>query len=145
MMSVVGQFVFNKFSQQKFPFDKWAVLDFFNALTNNFCFAMFLTISADEIMDRNKKDIYNWIQVIAVFVSWIRFLSFFLVMKSISLLIMTLAKMIIQAMPFFIMVIAYIQLMIPVFQILLQDDTVIYVNTIYTGRSLFDAMLGSYS
>ena len=35
--------------------------------------------------------------------------------------------------------------MIPVFQILFQDDTIIYVNTIYTGRSLFDAMLGSYS
>lgn len=90
MMSVVGQFAFNKFSEHKFPFDKWAVLDFFNALTNNICFGMFLSLNADEVMEERKKMIYNVVQVIAVLVSWSRFLSFFLVIQSISILIMTL-------------------------------------------------------
>lgn len=51
MMSVCGQLIFNKFSQHKFPFDKWAVLDFFNAITNNICFGMFLTLKAEGITD----------------------------------------------------------------------------------------------
>ena len=118
MMSVVGQLIFNKFSQHKFPFDKWAVLDFFNAITNNICFGMFLTLSAEGITDSSTKELYNWIQVFAVLVSWARFLSFFMVIQSISILIMTLLKMIIKAMTFIALTASYIFLMIPVFQIL---------------------------
>lgn len=58
---------------------------------------------------------------------------------------MTLLKMIIKAMTFIALTASYIFLMIPVFQILFQEETVIYVDGIITARSLFDTMLGSYS
>lgn len=51
MMSVIGQFMFNSFSKFKVPFDKWAVLDFANAITNNICFAMFTQLTAEDLND----------------------------------------------------------------------------------------------
>mmetsp|Transcript_34490 Transcript_34490/g.45367 ORF Transcript_34490/g.45367 Transcript_34490/m.45367 type:complete len:91 (-) Transcript_34490:384-656(-) len=79
LTSVIGQFIFNSFSKFKVPYDKWAVLDFANALSNTICFGMFATLSADGILDQFTKELYNWIQVFAVCVSWGRFISFFLV------------------------------------------------------------------
>ena len=61
MMSVIGQFVFNSRSKFKVPFDKWAVLDFGNAITNNICFGMFSTLKAEDIMQPDTKEIFNWI------------------------------------------------------------------------------------
>ena len=57
---------------------------------------------------------------------------------------MTLMKMIIKALTFIALTISYLVLMIPIFQILFQEDTVIYVDGIVTVRSLFDTMLGNY-
>ena len=86
----------------------------------------------------------NWIQVFAVIITWGRFLSFFLVLKSISILIMTLIEMMIKALTFIALSISYIILMIPIFQILFQEDTVTYVESIVTARTLFDSMIGNY-
>lgn len=79
MTSVIGQFIFNSFSKFEVPQDKWAVLDFANAATNTICFGMFATLSAEGIIDPVTKGLYDWIQVVAVIVSWGRFISFFLV------------------------------------------------------------------
>lgn len=144
LTSVIGQFIFNSFSKYKVPFDKWAVLDFANALSNTICFGMFATLSADGILDPLTKEAYNWIQVFAVLVSWGRFISFFLVIQSISILIMTAIQMVIKAMTFIALTISYIIVMIPFFQILFQEDTIVYVDFIVTARTLFDSMLGNY-
>jgi len=66
------------------------MMDTANAITNVICFGMFSSLKADNIMDPSTKELFNWIQVFAVIVSWGRFFSFFLVIESISLLIMTL-------------------------------------------------------
>jgi len=50
LMSVIGQFIFNAFSKEKFPFDKWSVLDFANAMTNTICFGMFIPLTAEDIL-----------------------------------------------------------------------------------------------
>ena len=52
--------------------------------------------------------------------------------------------MVIQSMSFVMMTMAYIVLMIPIFQILFQEDTIMYVDRIITFRTLFDTMLGNY-
>ena len=43
------------------------------------------------------------------------------------------------------MLFAYIFVMIPIFQIMFQEDTVIYAEPLVTARSLFDTMLGNYN
>ena len=77
-MSVIGQFIFNSFSKFKVPFDKWAVLDSVNAIFNTICFALF-SLLAPDLTNKETKEIFNWIQVVSICVSWARFLSFFLV------------------------------------------------------------------
>lgn len=118
MTSVIGQFIFNSRSKFQVPFDKWAVLDFANAASNTICFGMFTSLTAEGIIDPVTKELYNWIQVFAVVISWGRFISFFLVIQSISILIMTAMKMIVKAMTFVGLTISYITVMIPIFQIL---------------------------
>ena len=145
MMSVVGQLIFNTFSKYQVPFDKWALLDLANALTNNICFGMFSTnLQASDMKNKTMKEIFNWMQVTALLVTWCRFFSFFLVIQSVSILILTLIQMVIKSMSFVMMTMAYIILMIPVFQILFQEDTIVYVDRIITFRTLFDTMLGNY-
>ena len=51
-------------------------------------------------------------------ITWSRFLTFFLVVKSISILMLTLVQMVIKALTFIAMTVSYIIVMIPVFQIL---------------------------
>lgn len=126
------------------PFDKWAVLDFANAVSNVICFGMFKTLTADDILNPATKEVFNWIQVFAVIVSWGRFLSFFLVIQSISILIITALKMLLSMFTFIALTISYIIVMVPIFQILFQEDTISYISFIVTARTLFDAMLGSY-
>lgn len=126
------------------PFDKWAILDSANAIFNTICFGLFTILTPKDLLNPATKDIFNVIQVMAVCVSWGRFLSFFLVIESISKLILTLLKMIVEAMAFIAMLICYIFLMIPIFQIMFQEDTIIYHDGIATARSLFDTMLGNY-
>jgi len=145
LTSVIGQVIFNSFSMYKVPFDKWAVLDFANALSNTICFGMFANLSAEGVLDTTTKELFNWIQVFAVCVSWGRFISFFLVIQSISILIMTALKMIIKAMTFICLTISYIIVMIPIFQILFQRHSVVYANFLITARTLFDAMIGAYA
>ena len=52
--------------------------------------------------------------------------------------------MIVKAMTFIGLTVSYIFLMVPIFQILFQEDTINYVDGIVTARSLFDTMLGNY-
>ena len=61
------------------------------------------------------KEIFNWMQVIAVLVTWCRFFSFFLVIRQVSILILTLIQMVVKSMSFVMMTMAYIILMIPIF------------------------------
>ena len=58
---------------------------------------------------------------------------------------MTLIKMFVKSMTFLGLTVSYIIVMVPVFQILFQEDTVLYVEDIVTARTLFDTMIGNYS
>jgi hypothetical protein len=76
-----------------------------------------------------------------VLVSWCRFISFFLVISSMSRLLMTLSKMITACITFLFITICYILMMIPVFGILFQEETINYFDPLQTLLSLWDAML----
>lgn len=52
--------------------------------------------------------------------------------------------MIVKAMTFIALTVSYIFLMIPIFQIMFQEDSIFYVDGLVTARSLFDYLLGNY-
>lgn len=57
---------------------------------------------------------------------------------------MTLIKMVVKAMPFVGLSIIYIVMVVPCFQLIFQEETVVYIDFMSTARTLFDAMLGNY-
>ena len=50
LTTVIGQFMFNSFSDFQFPFDKWAIFDLANAMSNTICYGMFLTMNPEQFV-----------------------------------------------------------------------------------------------
>ena len=77
--------------------------------------------------------------------AWMRFFAFFLVIKSISRILMTLIQMLIDTISFAIIMVCYLLLMASIFTTLFQgpasDE---YGSMSLSMRTLFDAMLGNY-
>lgn len=57
------------------------------------CFCVIGSISPDDILNTEKKQTLDYYVVLVLIVSWIRFFAYFLVVRSISKLLMTLFKM----------------------------------------------------
>lgn len=60
LLSVIGQFLFNAFSQYKLPFDKWAICELLNAITNTVVYNIFNSLTPQNIRDENMKQYLNW-------------------------------------------------------------------------------------
>jgi hypothetical protein len=80
-----------------------------------------------------------------VLISWLRFLSFFLVISAISRLIMTLIKMLVSCFTFLFIVVCYLLLMTPIFFILFQETTTACIDPLRTLIFLYDSYLGVFS
>jgi hypothetical protein len=76
---VLGNLLFSAFSKQKLPFDKWAFLELLNAISNTFTYLYFLKLTVEDIADPQTKGLLNWAMILSIFISWARFISFFLV------------------------------------------------------------------
>ena len=61
-----------------------------------------------------------------------------------SKLILTLIKMVGSATWFLLLTGLYLAIVTPIFAILFQEDSIVYIDTISCLRTLFDAMMGSY-
>ena len=62
-----------------------------------------------------------------------------------SKLILTLIKMVGSAVWFLLLTIIYLTIVTPIFAILFQEDSIVYVDNTAVMRTLFDAMLGNYN
>lgn len=87
-------------SEVKIPWDRWTIIDGFTAVTCIICFTVTGTLTAEDIFDLNKKQTIDYYVAVVVVVSWLRFFSYFLVVRSISKLLMTLLKMFIDTISF---------------------------------------------
>jgi len=86
-----------------------------------------------------------YLQLAMVLISWIRFLSFFLVISAISRLIMTLIKMLVSCFTFLFIVVCYLILMTPIFFILFQETMTACIDPIRTLVFLYDSYLGAFA
>lgn len=103
------------------PFDKWSVLDLFNSIINVCVLQMFNSLTAADFINDEHRYLIIYMNLAMVLISWCRFISFFLVISSMSRLLMTLSKMITACITFLFITICYILMMIPVFGILFQE------------------------
>lgn len=90
------------------------------------------------------KSLLDWAQIIAITISWARFISFFLVIQSVSKLLMTLAAMISSMGTFMLTLAFYLVLVSPLFMILYQTESIAFVDSFSMFRSLVDSVLGNF-
>lgn len=92
------------------------------------------------------KDVMDYFMIFVLAFSWIRFFMYFLVIRSISKLLLTLVEMVEDTLSFFFIVACFIMIMSSIFTTLYQDvNPEKFGSLTTTVRTLFDAALAVYS
>jgi hypothetical protein len=105
LYSVICRALFNSLSEVKAVWDKWTILDGITSIICIFCFTITGSITPEDILAPEKKQTFDSYVVIVLVAAWIRFFAFFLVIKSISRILMTLIKMFIDTTSFAIILV----------------------------------------
>ena len=102
-------------------------------------------LSPDIFLDSKAKDWVDYFVLLVLIVSWIRFFSFFLVIRDVSKLLLTLMAMITDTLAFILIVACFLIIMSSVFTTLYQDyNTDKYGDLSTTFRTLFDTAIAVY-
>eukprot|EP00350_Pseudokeronopsis_sp_OXSARD2_P001981 CAMPEP_0170550742 /NCGR_PEP_ID=MMETSP0211-20121228/8748_1 /TAXON_ID=311385 /ORGANISM="Pseudokeronopsis sp., Strain OXSARD2" /LENGTH=433 /DNA_ID=CAMNT_0010857443 /DNA_START=189 /DNA_END=1490 /DNA_ORIENTATION=- len=136
---------FNAMAQQRSFLDKWAILDLTNGLFN--LIAMFLIGSLDPLfyLHPANKDYYDYYMILVLCISWIRFFSYFLSIRNISKLILTLLAMVTDTLSFLFIMACFILIMASIFTTLYQDTNPDkYGNVGATIQTLFNAAMAVF-
>lgn len=100
LYSLICRVIFNLISDVKLPWDRWTILDGVCAIICLICFTVTGTLTPEDIFDQTRKQNIDYYVAVVVVVSWLRFFAYFLVVRSISKLLMTLLKMFIDTISF---------------------------------------------
>lgn len=96
-------------------------------------------------MNQFTKDMLDYFMIFVLAICWLRFFTYFLVVRTISKLLLTLLAMVGDTLSFMFIVICFIIIMASIFTTLYQDTNPDkYGGLALTVRTLFDASLGSY-
>ena len=82
--------------------------------------------------------------IAAIVVSWARFITFFLVIQSVSKLIMTLADMVSSMMTFILMIAFYFVMVSPFYEQIFQTETIQAENSFFIYRGMVDNLFGVF-
>lgn len=109
---------------------------------------MISNVPAETYLPNRKavdKEIIDYFMVLVLVVTWLRFFVYFLVVRKISKLILTLVAMIGDTLSFLFLVCCFILITASVFTTLYQESSPEKFNNLtLTIRTLYDAALGNY-
>ena len=144
--------LFNIFSpssnngKSRIPFDKWAFIDSISAVVNILAVIVISNVKASNLRDPSMKDIFDYFMIFVLTLQWVRFFMYFLVVRSISKLLLTLIEMVEDTISFIFIVSCFIIIMSSIFTTLYQDiNPDKYGQLTLTIRTLFDGMMSVYS
>lgn len=107
--------MFNICSRQRISLDKWTVMDSLSAILNIAAVQIIASIEPESLLDPNTKDSVDYFMIVVLGISWLRFFVYFLVVRSISKLLLTLIAMIGDTVSFMFIVCCFILIMASVF------------------------------
>jgi len=130
--------------------DKWTLFDNLNAFLNMAAVYLIKNVTPRVYLSENPyplfKDGIDYFMIMVLCVSWMRFFLYFLVIRKISKLLLTLTSMIKDTMYFMLIVFCFILIMTSVFTTLYQDtNPQLYGSMTITVRTLYDASLAIIS
>eukprot|EP00347_Sterkiella_histriomuscorum_P019687 403340671 len=146
IFQLILKITFNFKSAKKIPLDKWTIMDSISAFLNIMAVQVIQNVTLDQLMDGKMKDVMDYFMILVLGFSWIRFFMYFLVVRSISKLLLTLVEMVEDTLSFFFIVSCFIMIMSSIFTTLYQDiNPEKFGSLTTTVRTLFDAALAVYS
>jgi hypothetical protein len=95
--------------------DKWTILDSISASLNIIAVVVIYRSNPEMFIDSKQKDYIDFFMLLVLTVSWLRFFSYFLVVREISKLLLTLLEMIGDTLSFLFIVSCFILIMSSIF------------------------------
>ena len=137
--------LFNIFSFTHIPADRWTITELISALINMISFLLLNNLQVETVKNINQKQYYDYLIIFVMLFTWIKFLSFFLVIKGISNHFITIYKMFQNALNFILMVLLY-QIFMAIIMYLLFNyyDSSPYSNLLFSLRYVIDLLNGNY-
>ena len=137
--------VFNSHSKEKIPIDKWTILDSISAILNIVAVYFIVSMKEEYYIDSITKDLLDYYMIFVLSICWLRFFAYFLVVKIISRLLLTLIAMITDTLHFMFIVVSWIIIMASVFTTLYQNvNPDKYGFLALSARTLYSASLGNF-
>ena len=121
IFQLVLKIMFNVCAKHKIPLDKWTVLDSISAVLNIVAVMVISRLEAEVFLDDTSKQSLDYFMILVLATSWLRFFFYFLVVRAISKLLLTLIEMVGDTISFILIVVCFILIMASVFTTLYQD------------------------
>jgi hypothetical protein len=135
--------LYNICGKKKISFDKWTIMDSLSAILNIAAVQLIQRIQPQNLLISKWKDIVDYFMIFVLCVSWLRFFTYFLVIRDISKLLLILVAMIGDTLAFMFIVCCFILIVSSVFTTLYQDvNPEKYGGLAISARYLFDAAIG---
>jgi hypothetical protein len=134
--------MYNLCSKKKISFDKWTIMDSLSAVLFIAAVELVSKISPELLLNSTNKALVDYFMIIVLAISWLRFFTYFLVVRTISKLLLTLVAMIIDTLSFMFILSCFILICSSIFTTLYQDtNPVKFGGLLLTIRTLFEAAL----
>jgi hypothetical protein len=114
-LHVITKQLFNLFAEMDMPYDKWTIIDAVCAILNLVCFNVIGNITPEIVMDPKKKTSIDYYVIFVVLLSWIRFFSYFMVVKPISKLLVIIEKIVVNTSSFNFIVLSTVLIFVSLF------------------------------
>lgn len=118
VFSIIGKIFFNCFARKPLVLDTWTLIDFISAALNLFCFNVIGSVSVDQILSVSQKQVLDYYVICVTVVSWMRFFSYFFLVRIVSKMLHTLKKMLSDTMSFIFLICCYFLVMSTTFMLL---------------------------
>lgn len=143
ILQLLLKILYNICGKKKISFDKWTIMDSLSAILNIAAVQLIQRIQPQNLLISKWKDIVDYFMIFVLCVSWLRFFTYFLVIRDISKLILILFAMIGDTLAFMFIVCCFILIVSSVFTTLYQDvNPDKYGGLAISARYLFDAAIG---
>jgi hypothetical protein len=90
-------------------------LDTISAILNTGAVILIRYVKPEDFLDNSKKDYIDYFMIVVLCISWLRFFVYFLVIKPLSKLMLTLIAMIVDTLSFMFIIGCFIMIMASVY------------------------------
>ena len=108
MIHLVSKLIFNLIADVKIPLDLWTIMDIMSSFMNVIAFEIIGKATPEMIINYDTKSSLDYYVIAILVISWFRFFAYFLIVEKISVLIMTLVRMLIVGLSFLFIFICYL-------------------------------------